>query len=682
LIGAGLAEAATVYVSSAGNDGNTGSTWATAKSTVAAGLAVATSGDQVWVAAGTYVGSITLTDGVGLYGGFAGTETALGQRDHVANVTILDGNAAGSVVTSPDGATTTTRIDGFTIRNGIGKLASGNRFGGGIYCSSSSPTIANNIITGNSADDGAGIVCEKNSSPTIVNNTIAGNTASQLGGGIYCEYYASPTIAGNVIAANKTNHHGGGVFCGYYSSPSIDNNTITGNNAGEHGGAIYSSTSSPLITNTIVAFNSSGIWSSDTETLQYNCVYGNTDYNYTGVADPTGTNGNIMADPVFVDADGADDDDATWQDNDYRLGAGSPCIDAAKNSAVPSGVTTDAGGNNRFVDDPGTTDTGTGTAPIVDMGAYEAIPTTWYRDADGDGYGNAAKTKVSVAQPNGYIADATDCNDSSAAVHPGATEVCGNGIDEDCDGEDAACPTTWYRDADGDGYGNAAKTKTSLTQPSGYVANSTDCNDKNAAIHPGATEVCGNGIDEDCDGQDAACPTTWYRDADGDGYGNAAKTKTSVAQPSGYVADATDCNDSNAAIHPGATDVCGNGIDEDCSGEDTACEPQTYTLRVLMSDGSEAVAPKTYDEGASVQVYAPEAPEGYDFSYWSGDASGSDNPLTVVMNGDKSITANYEQEQSDTPAPVCGWGSSPAMIMIALGLCGLRFTGRRSSGKR
>ncbi len=127
------------------------------------------------------------------------------------------------------------------------------------------------------------------------------------------------------------------------------------------------------------------------------------------------------------------------------------------------------------------------------------LATAWYRDADGDGHGNPSDHVDAVSQPNGYVADATDCDDSSAAVYPGASEVADNGIDEDCDGYDVK---TWYRDADGDGYGNSAVTTLADTQPTGYVADHTDCNDNNPAVHPGATEMPGNGVDEDCDGFD------------------------------------------------------------------------------------------------------------------------------------------------------------------------------------
>ena len=130
------------------------------------------------------------------------------------------------------------------------------------------------------------------------------------------------------------------------------------------------------------------------------------------------------------------------------------------------------------------------------------------------------------------------------------------------------CPaTTYYADADGDGFGNAASTTLSCTgAPSGYVANNTDCNDSNASIKPGGTEVC-NALDDDCDASidEGLTFTTYYQDLDGDGYGTNAATTSSCAgsAPSGYAAANTDCNDANASIKPGATEIC-NGIDDDC----------------------------------------------------------------------------------------------------------------------
>jgi hypothetical protein len=141
-------------------------------------------------------------------------------------------------------------------------------------------------------------------------------------------------------------------------------------------------------------------------------------------------------------------------------------------------------------------------------------------------------------------------------------------------------PQTYYRDADGDGYGNPSVTTQACSAPAGYVSNSSDCNDSNAAVHPGATEVC-NGIDDNCNGQiDEGVKNTYYRDADGDGYGNPNVTTQACSAPAGYVSNSSDCDDSNAAVHPGATEVC-NGIDDNCNGQvDEGCTGPTRIIGV------------------------------------------------------------------------------------------------------
>jgi hypothetical protein len=110
----------------------------------------------------------------------------------------------------------------------------------------------------------------------------------------------------------------------------------------------------------------------------------------------------------------------------------------------------------------------------------------------------------------------------------------------------------------------------------GYSVADGDCNDNNAAIHPGAAEIC-NGVDDNYNSQiDEGVKITFYRDADGDGFGAGSSTQACTAQ-AGYVADHTDCNDGNAAIHPGATELCGNGIDDNCNGfVDEGCTSTTF----------------------------------------------------------------------------------------------------------
>jgi hypothetical protein len=187
---------------------------------------------------------------------------------------------------------------------------------------------------------------------------------------------------------------------------------------------------------------------------------------------------------------------------------------------------------------------------------------TFFRDEDGDGYGQAAFSLARCEQPPGYVLDGSDCNDTDSGIHPGAIEIDSDGIDQDCDGYDGR---TWFRDADQDGYGTSNFTKRGNTPPSGYISQGGDCNDTNRNIHPGAMEIPNNGTDEDCDGKDAGI---WFKDLDKDGYGNPLFRYIGNLSPAGYIADSNDCNDSNRNIHPGAKEIAGNGIDEDCDGID------------------------------------------------------------------------------------------------------------------
>ncbi len=141
-------------------------------------------------------------------------------------------------------------------------------------------------------------------------------------------------------------------------------------------------------------------------------------------------------------------------------------------------------------------------------------------------------------------------------------------------------PYDYFCDNDGDTYIDSSIDGTCIgigCVPQGcQTTRGNDCNDSNAAIHPGATEIC-DGIDNNCNGQiDEGVKNTYYRDFDVDSYGNPATTTQSCSAPSGYVSDNTDCNDSNAAINPGATEIC-DGVDNNCNGQvDEGCsEPIT-----------------------------------------------------------------------------------------------------------
>ncbi|NCG19075.1 MAG: DUF2341 domain-containing protein, partial [Rhodobacterales bacterium] len=129
--------------------------------------------------------------------------------------------------------------------------------------------------------------------------------------------------------------------------------------------------------------------------------------------------------------------------------------------------------------------------------------TVWYHDSDGDLFGDPLDASNQCNQPNNHVSDNGDCDDANPAVNPNGTEVCGDGLDNDCDGTtDVGVGTgsTWYADADGDTYGDPGNTIIDCVAPDGYTADNQDCNDGDDTIFPGASEVCGDGFDSNCDG--------------------------------------------------------------------------------------------------------------------------------------------------------------------------------------
>ena len=160
-----------------------------------------------------------------------------------------------------------------------------------------------------------------------------------------------------------------------------------------------------------------------------------------------------------------------------------------------------------------------------------------------------------------------DCDDGSAAVHPGAEERC-NGLDDDCDGNidgaDALEIARWFLDVDGDGFGSPVHVD-SCEQVVGAVADSTDCDDGDAGVHPNAEESC-NSLDDDCDGAvDEGLDLSGYLDQDGDGYG-VGELLLSCALP--LAEQDGDCDDGDESVQPGAAETWYDGVDQDCLGDD------------------------------------------------------------------------------------------------------------------
>ncbi len=192
--------------------------------------------------------------------------------------------------------------------------------------------------------------------------------------------------------------------------------------------------------------------------------------------------------------------------------------------------------------------------------------TPYFQDSDGDGYGSTSLGCLCSA-PAQSATQGGDCNDTQPTVNPGAKEVC-DGVDNDCNGK----TDEGFPDANGDGIADCVDGD----EDGDGVINALDCSPTNAAIHPGAQELC-DGLDNDCNGvtDDAGAIgcTTWYLDGDSDSYGGSKAACLCGATGNYTAVTATDCDDTDASIHPGAAEVC-NGKDDDCDGLTDAQDPK------------------------------------------------------------------------------------------------------------
>ncbi|MBK9644875.1 MAG: right-handed parallel beta-helix repeat-containing protein [Deltaproteobacteria bacterium] len=398
--------------------------------------------------------------------------------------------------------------------------------GGGLYSLyADDAMLSDNVFTYNKSTAtgyaGGGAHLYYTDSVAAVRNVFCANSA-YYGGGVYV-YYTFGGIGlaswtNNVFQENQGDYAGGGAYFQSDYNTELINNTFVGNEAAAYGGALYLNDQIGLysgeFTNNVVAYTASGdgIYGDSGSAaalsgdMEYNDWYSNSSVNVSGSLTSsmiTGS-GNLNVDPKFTSLTL----DGDCSNDDLSLASGSSLINA---------------GDTTIKDDDGTRS---------DIGAYGGLEAPEPKvDDDGDGYN----------------AD-VDCDDTDASVNPGAAEVAGDEVDQDCDGTEEC-----YADKDDDGYHSGATVSSAdldcddsgealSTEPGG------DCKDANSTINPGEAEIPYDGKDQDCDGADLT-------DVDGDGHDAVA-------------AGGDDCDDDDATVNPSEIDTPYDGVDQDCSGAD------------------------------------------------------------------------------------------------------------------
>ena len=358
------ASAKVVYVDKKAAGGlHYGTSWSDAFTDIQSGVNAAVSGDEVWVAEGSYTATsnpvVTMKNNVTLYGSFVGTETAVMQRDLYQYSTTIDGEGVRRCVTAADAT-----LDGFVMANGYAtqggalymKTLSSVRIvnsslvfshaseGAGVYAQDCSASFEFCTFYGNSATNGAGMFNTQYTISSIDSCSFLNNTASGRGGGIYSSG-SSQFVVNTVFQDNSATAQGGAVYGTASSGPMMTNCTLTENTSAS-GGSFYNDDSPVTLKNCILWGNSGGeiidftlIKPAKGSVVTYSCVQGGF----------SGGTSIINADPLFVNP-------AT---GNLHLQASSPCIDKGTASGAPS---VDKNGYAR--------PQGTG----YDLGAYEFIP--------------------------------------------------------------------------------------------------------------------------------------------------------------------------------------------------------------------------------------------------------------------------------------------------------------------
>jgi hypothetical protein len=331
--------ALTRYVAVEGNDDGGANPCLVSTSpcrTVQHAVDVAACDDEIRVATGVYTGVqfrggvtqvVYINNSVTIRGGY--TTTNWTTPDPLTRLTVLDAQGQGRVVCICGGITPT--LDGFVIANGRASEGAGVE-----VCAGAAPIIRNNVITNNIAFGGWGGGTQvENSNALLEHNRIVSNATPFEGGGVSIVFDSRVTLKNNLIAGNFADTRGAGVRMRDVTVVLL-NNTIA-HNTGVGGEGVYAANTAITLANNIIVSNTYGLRTDGTltATIMYNDVWSNTMANYSGLADPTGSNGNISQDPLFTKG----------PDGDYYLSqvaagqvANSPAVNAGSASAAALGL--------------------------------------------------------------------------------------------------------------------------------------------------------------------------------------------------------------------------------------------------------------------------------------------------------------------------------------------------------
>ena len=294
-----------------------------------------------------------------------------------------------------------------------------------------------------------------------------------------------------------------------------------------------------------------------------------------------------------------------------------------------------------------------------DPNVDESTAPTWYEDRDGDAFGDAGSSWVLCDQPEGYVADETDCDDADGSVYPGAPERC-DGRQTDC--ERSGIPADEL-DGDADGYVECAYDAATWLGSSEVVGGG-DCDDAEPTAWPGADEVCDGMVDEDCDGtvdeDEAVDAPTWYADADSDNYGDPDSPTRACSAPKGFVSDSTDCDDGASSVNPDEAEVCdASSTDEDCDGLADDDDP----------DG--AVGTSEYYADVDLDSFGDPA----DASDWCHPPSALVSNSDDCDDGNEEVNPDADEQCSDGVDNDCDSATTCVMADESLGDASLKLTG-------